>query len=140
MRQGDKNPMFGKVSPNRGSKRPGIGGRKKGTCWSESERAKQLEVRSQPGYYNFTQDAERNKKISEKTKGRKGSATGKKWFNNSKIETYSFECPPGFAAGRLPNRQSNKKGLLWYNNGVENKQFKENQQLEGFVRGRITKK
>lgn len=140
MRKGNKNPMYGKVAHNRGIKRPGVGGRKKGTNWSESERLKQLEIRSKPGYYDFTQSESRNKKISESTKGRQGSATGKKWFNNNKIETYAFECPIGFIPGRLPGRISNKKGLFWYNNGLVNKQFKEGQQLEGFIRGRITKK
>lgn len=140
MRKGDKNPMYGKIAPNKGVKRPGIGGRKKGSGWSESERLKQLQVRSQPGYYDFTQDHDRNKKISEATKGRKGSATGKKWFNDGKNETYSFECPDGFIKGRLPGRVSNKKGLLWYNNGSVNKQFKEGSQSEGFIRGRIIKK
>lgn len=140
MRKGDKNPMYGKVAANNGVKRPGVGGRKKGTGWSEAERAKQLEVRSQCGYYDFTQNAERNRKISEATKGRKGSATGKKWFNDSKVETYAFECPVDFVPGRLAGRNSNKKGLLWYNNGLINKQFKVDQQPEGFVRGRIIKK
>jgi hypothetical protein len=140
MRKGEKNPMFGKIAPNRGVKRPGVGGRKKGTTWSDEERLKHSNIRSQPGYYDFTKSEERNKKISQATKGRVGSATGKKWYNNGKAETYSFECPIGFKQGRLPNRKSNKKGMLWYNNGTVNKQFKENCQLEGFVRGRITKK
>lgn len=140
MRKGENNPMFGKPAPNRGSKRPGIGGRKKGTGWSDSERQKQTEIRSQPGYYNFTQSEERNKKISQATKGRTGSATGKKWFHNDQIETYAFDCPEGFVIGRLPGRNANKKGLLWYNNGIINKQFKENSQPEGFSRGRIVKK
>jgi len=140
MRKGNKNPMFGKVAANSGIKRPGIGGRKKGSGWSDAERLKQLEVRSQPGYYDFTKDPERNKKISQATKGRKGSALGKKWFHNNEIETYSFSCPIGFIPGRLPGRKSNKEGLLWYNNGIVNKQFKEGQQVEGFTRGRINKK
>lgn len=132
--------MFGKPAANRGSNRPGVGGRKKGTGWSESERITQLEVRSRPGYYDFTQNTERNKKISQATKGRKGSAAGKKWFNNGQVETYAFECPDSFVPGRLAGRNSNKKGLLWYNNGLVNKQFKDGQHLEGFVRGRINKK
>jgi hypothetical protein len=140
MRQGNKNPMYGKTAANAGTKRPGVGGRKKGTGWSDEERKIQEAVRSAPGYYEFTQDPIRNKKISEATKGRKGSATGKKWYNNSSIETYSDKCPEGFVKGRLSKIQPNKRGLLWYNNGIVNKQFKENMQLEGFVRGRFIKK
>jgi hypothetical protein len=140
MRKGEKNPMYGKTAPNNGVKRPGIGGRKKGTGWSESERLKQLEIRSQPGYYDYAKSEERCKKISEATKGREGSAKGKFWFNNGSSETYSFECPEGFVRGRLPGRISNKKGMVWYNNGLINRQFKEGQELEGFIRGRIIKK
>jgi hypothetical protein len=140
MRRGKNNPMFGKIAPNRGVKRPGVGGRKKGTKWSTEERAKQLKIRSTPGYYNFTQCPNRNKKISMAHKGKLGPALGKKWFNNGKNEIYAFNCPEGFIKGRRPNRKSNKKGLLWYNNGKINKQFRLNQQPEGYHRGRIFKK
>jgi hypothetical protein len=47
--------------------------------------------------------------------------------------------PAGFNAGRLITNQS-KKGLKWFNNGKENRQFKDGTQLEGFVYGRVTKK
>ena len=47
--------------------------------------------------------------------------------------------PVGFNAGRLITNQS-KKGLRWFNNGKENRQFKDGTQLEGFVYGRVTKK
>lgn len=140
MRKGSKNPMFGKVSANSGTKRPGVGGRKKGTKWTEEERLLHEKIRSQPGYYDFTKNEERNKKISQATLGRAGSATGKKWFNNGESETYAFECPTGYTVGRLPRQQINKRGLLWYNNGILNKQYKENSQPEGFVRGRFIKK
>lgn len=140
MRQGDKNPMYGKIAANAGTKRPGVGGRKKGTGWSDEERAIQEAVRSVPGYYNYTQDPVRNKRISDATKGRVGSAAGKNWYNDTINETYSTVCPAGFVKGRLPRKQLNKRGLLWYNNGIVNKQFKENMQPEGFSRGRLTKK
>ena len=52
---------------------------------------------------------------------------------------YSFTCPEGFVKGRKP-RKSTKQGLLWFNNGTVNRQYKLNSQPEGFVRGRISKK
>ena len=66
-------------------------------------------------------------------------AKNKTWFNNGEIETYCFECPPGFTRGRK-SRDSTKKGLLWFNDGIQNRQFKLGTQPEGFARGRITKK
>jgi hypothetical protein len=140
MRMGENNPMYGKPASNRGKKRPGVGGRKKGTQWSQEEHKKHKEIRSQPGYYDFTKDPERNRKISEAHKGKIGSAKGKKWFNNGIIETYADECPIGFIKGRLKKEQHGKRGMGWYNNGIINRQFKEGEQLKGFVRGRITKK
>jgi hypothetical protein len=140
MKLGKNNPMYGKSACNRGVKRPGVGGRKKGTLWSEQERQLHTEIRSRPGFYDYTQDPERNRKISEAKTGSPGPATGKKWYTDGNTETYAFECPPGFKKGRKPGRKSNKKGMRWYNNGKENKQFFEGQELEGFVRGRITKK
>lgn len=140
MRMGDKNPMYGKPSPNRNKKRPGVGGRKKGTKWSDEERKTQEAIRSVPGYYDFNKNPERNKKISNSRKGQRGSASGKTWFNNGIVETYCVECPVGYSKGRLPKQQTNKRGLLWYNNGEVNRQFKEDQQDKGFTRGRIIKK
>lgn len=140
MRIGEKNPMYGKPAANKGVKRPGIGGRKKGTKWSPEERKKHLEKRSQPGYYDYTKDLTRREKISQAHKGKIGSAKNKKWFNDGTIETYAELCPEGFTKGRLPRLQIGKRGMVWYNNGVINRQFKENYQLEGFVRGRIIKK
>lgn len=140
MRLGENNPMYNKSAPNRDIKRPGVGGRKKGTKWSLEEREKQLKVRSAAGYYDYAKDPVRRKKISDAHKGRKGSATGKHWFNNGVIETYSEICPDGFLSGRLPKLNIKKRGMLWYNNGSINKQFRLNEEEEGFVRGRISKK
>jgi hypothetical protein len=140
MRKGEKNPMYGKPSPQRGTKRPGVGGRKKGYKWSEEERKKQLEIRSRAGYYDFAKDPERCRKISESQKGRKGISAGKTWFNNGSKETYAFECPNGYVKGRLTRTLESKRGMGWYNNGEVNRQFREGEQLEGFFRGRISKK
>lgn len=137
---GKNNPMFGKAAPNRGIKRPGIGGRKKGTKWSKEERKNQTLTRSTSGYYDYLKSPERAKKISDSQKGRVGTATGKIWFNNGVQETYSFECPVGFIKGRLPKEQVSKRGMKWYNNGIINKQFKDDNILEGFVRGKLSKK
>jgi len=139
-RKGDKNPMYGKPAHNRGKKFPGVGGRPKGIGWSESERKTHELVRSRPGYYAYTQDPERNRKISESNKGRFGPSTGKKWFNDGSKEIYAFECPTGFVTGRKPRKQTGKLGLNWYNNGEINKQFRDNEVTIGFIRGRISKK
>lgn len=140
IKRGELNPQWNKPAPNRGVERPGIGGRKKGTKWSEQERQLHESIRSQPGYYEYTQCPERNRKISEAKKGKPGAAAGKTWFTDGEQETYATECPPGFRKGRKPGRNSNKKGMRWFNNGTENRQFREGQQPEGYVRGRITKK
>lgn len=139
-KKGEKNPQYGKPSPIRGMKRPGIGGRKKGTKWSENERKIHTTIRTRPDYYAYTQNAERNRKISESKKGKPGAAAGKTWYTNGNTETYAYDCPEGYRKGRKPGRNSNKKGLCWYNNGHLNKQFKPGTQHEGFSRGRITKK
>jgi hypothetical protein len=140
MRKGNNNPMYGKPASNRGVSRPSVGGRKKGTGWSESERITQELVRSTPGYYDFTKNPKRNSLISQAKKGQPGNALGKHWYNNGTVETYALECPVGFVKGRLKREQLNKRGLVWFNNGDINKQFKENTQPEGFIRGRIVKK
>lgn len=139
-RKGDKNPMFGKPSPIKGTKRPGIGGRKTGTAWSTEERKIHEEIRSKPGYYEYTKDPVRNKKISDSKLGSVGPAKGKSWYTNGINETYALICPAGFSKGRKPNRISNKKGLCWFNDGLTNRQFIVGQELEGFIRGRINKK
>ena len=140
IRTGDKNPQFGKPAPNRGVKRPGVGGRPAGVKWSEQERQIHETIRNRPGYYDFTQCEERNRKISEAKKGKPGAAAGKTWYTDSITETYSTECPPGFYKGRKPGRNSNKKGMRWFNNGTENRQFREGEQPEGYISGRISKK
>jgi hypothetical protein len=136
---GDKNPMYEKPAPNRGVKRPGIGGRKPGTKWSEYEREQKMTQRSADGYYEYLKSPERAKKISQSTKGRTGSATGKTWFNDGKTETYAEQCPVGYSKGRF-FRIGSKKGLLWFNNGEINKQYRDSEQPEGFNRGRLAKK
>ena len=134
---GKKNPMYNKPAHNRGIKRPGIGGRKKGTKWSEEEHRILKKIRSRPGYYDYLQDPSRCKKISNSRKGKIGAAAGKTWYNNGEKELYAFKCPAGFIKGRKKRKNYNKKGLLWYNNGSINRQFKEGYELKEFVRGRI---
>jgi len=102
---GENNPMYGKPAPNRGVKRPGIGGRKKGTKWSDEERAMQIELRSKEGYYNYLKDPARAKKISESKKGSKGTTTGRKWYNNGTKQILANECPIGFVNGRISKKQ-----------------------------------
>lgn len=140
MKMGSKNPMYGKVASNRGMSRPGIGGRKKGTTWTDAERRSHETTRSQPGYYDYLKDPRRGEKISKSQKGRIGTSAGKTWFNNGIVETYANECPEGFVLGRLYREQTGKRGMKWFNNGIVNKQFKDNEVQEGFVRGRISKK
>lgn len=140
MRMGAGNPMYGKIAPNRGVKRPGVGGRKKGTSWSKEERANHELTRSKKGYYDYLQSPERGKKISNSQKGRKGAASGKKWYNNGETEKYSADPIPNWSPGRLNHDNKNKIGLRWFNNGKVNKQFREGEQPEGFVNGRFNKK
>jgi hypothetical protein len=140
--QGENNPMrkmTGINNPNFGKKRPGIGGRKRGTGWSSSERQKQMNIRSEPGYYNFLSDPERGRKISQAQKGRKGTSTGTVWYNDGTKEFQGYSIPPGFNKGRLITNNS-KKGLKWFNNGIENRQFREGTQPKGYINGRISKK
>ena len=137
---GEKNPMYGKPAANRGIERPGIGGRRTGTTWSQAERDTRMARMQTPGYFDYTQTPEFSKAVSDAKRGCKGSAKGKTWFTNGEIETYAFECPAGFKKGRKPGRISNKKGMRWYNNGSENRQFRDNEIPEGFVRGRLNRK
>jgi len=129
----------GKPAHNKGKKRPGVGGRKKGTGWSESERKKQMEVRSQPGYHSFLKDPERGRKISESQKGRLGTSTGTVWCNDGIREYQVTEIPAGLKKGRLITNSS-KVGMRWFNNGIDNRQFRDGEQPEGFKYGRISKK
>jgi hypothetical protein len=103
--KGSKNPMYGKPAPNRGVKRPGIGGRKKGTTWSAAEREMQQSLRDTKSFKSkmaaVYSDPDRNGKISKNSKGKVGAARGKKWYNNGKEESYFINAPPGWHAGRL---------------------------------------
>lgn len=128
-----------KLPSNKGKKRPGIGGRKKGTKWSYQERQSQLKVRSGPGYYDFLKSSSRRAKISESQKGRIGTALGKVWYNDGIKEYYGSQVPPGLSPGRLITNR-NKTGMRWFNNGTENRQFREGQQPEEFKHGKISKK
>jgi hypothetical protein len=109
-KKGNKNPMFGKPSPNRGIKRPGVGGRKKGTKWSAEERATKEKMRSTTEYKEkmaaVYSDPIRNANISKNSKGKIGAATGKAWYNNGVEEKYFVvdQQPKGFARGRLTGK------------------------------------
>lgn len=108
--KGPNNPMYGKPAPNRGVKRPGVGGRKKGTKWSDDERQKKMMLRQtdefQEKMKKIYSDPERNKKISVAQKGRVGAAQGKKWYNNGKEEKYFIaeQQPQGWARGRISKK------------------------------------
>ena len=108
--RGNKNPMYGKPAPNRGIKRPGIGGRKKGTTWSPEERISKELMRATQEHKDkmlaVYSDPVRNANISKNNKGKVGAAAGK----------------------------------VWYNNGIEEKYFIIDQQPKGFIRGRLAKK
>jgi len=112
----------------------------KGRKWSAETRAKQEIIRSQPDYYNYLSNAERGQKISNAKKGKPGAAKGKHWYNNGDSETYADTCPIGYRDGRLKKTTNGKKGLMWYTDNVESRQFKENEQPEGWHRGRSTNK
>lgn len=105
--RGDKNPMYGKPAPNRGVKRPGVGGRKKGTKWSVEERKIKTTVRETKEHKDkmaaVYADPVRNKKISDGKKGQPGAAKNKRWFNNTVVEKYYMigEEPQGWTRGRL---------------------------------------
>lgn len=130
----------GRTPANKGLKRPGIGGRPKGIPWSSETREKIKKVRAVEGYYDFCRSEERRRKISESKKGCAGSALGKTWYNNGISETYQIVCPEGFTKGRLKKQTNGKKGLLWYTNDIESRQFKENYQPNGWHRGRTLNK
>lgn len=143
-KMGAKNPNFGK-SPNKGVKRPGIGGVKKGSKWSDETHLSIAIQRSSESYKNTMQtlvykNKTRNKKISDSQRGRVGTSLGKVWYNDGINEFYADAVPIGLIAGRLPGLNKNKLGLCWFNNGTINKQFKLGTELEGYSRGRISKK
>jgi hypothetical protein len=108
--KGSKNPMYGKPAPNRGVKRPGVGGRKKGGKWSDSERQSRMIVRQSAEYQEKMKlvysDNVRNEKISQGRKGYPGAAGGKKWYNNEIEEKYFVEGqqPVGWNRGRIDKK------------------------------------
>lgn len=108
--KGSSNPMYGKPAPNRGMKRPGVGGRKKGTKWSEEERQSKMCQRNSTEHVNKMKkvysDPVRNNKISQSRKGSLGAATGKKWYNNGNEEKYFVEGqqPQGWLRGRIDKK------------------------------------
>jgi hypothetical protein len=130
----------GKPNKRKGIKTPGIGGRPKGVKWSDKERETHKISNQKPESRATHKTLEFRKKMSDLKIGWEGSAKGKTWFNDGNKETYSFNCPIGFVKGRLFKQQLGKRGLVWYNNGLVNRQFLETQQEEGFNRGRIIKK
>lgn len=108
--KGPRNPMYGKPAPNRGLKRPGVGGRKKGTKWSDGERQKKMLLRQSDTFREKMKkvysDPERNKKISKSHQGKIGAAQGKKWYNNGQEEKYFVEGlqPQGWIHGRISKK------------------------------------
>ena len=108
--KGSKNPMYGKPAPNRGIKRPGVGGRKKGTKWSEEERKNKMLMWQSPEHQekmkNIYASDERNRKISQSQKGKIGAAQGKKWYNNGQEEKYFVEDqqPQEWTCGRITKK------------------------------------
>lgn len=108
--RGDKNPMYGKPAANRGIKRPGIGGRKKGTKWSAEERLSKEHMRTTQQHKDVMAavyaDPNRNANISKNSKGKIGAATGKVWYNNLIEEKYFIigQEPDGYIRGRLSKK------------------------------------
>lgn len=107
-RKGALNPMYGKPAANRGVKRPGVGGRKKGSKWSAAERASKALMRESKEHKDkmaaVYSDPKRNKKISEGKMGSVGAAAGKKWYNNGTTEKYAAEPIPEWQCGRLKRK------------------------------------
>lgn len=108
--KGPRNPMYGKPAPNRGIKRPGVGGRKKGTKWSDEERQKKMALRQSQEFQEKMKSVyanpDRNNKISQSRRGSIGAATGKKWYNNGQEEKYFVEGqqPQGWVRGRIDKK------------------------------------
>jgi hypothetical protein len=78
-------------------------------------------------------DAARNKKFDNMNYGNTPQQFNKKWYNNGVKSTLAYECPPGFAKGRIlntsnlgkhGNQRSNlgtwKKGQSAWNKGISN--------------------
>ena len=144
-KRGIEHHAYGKPGPTLGSKRPGIGGVKKGYKWTEETLQNVKELRSMPEYKTKMQTAvykneTRNKKISDAQIGRIGTSLGKVWYNDGVNEFYADVVPENAILGRLPGLNKNKKGMCWFNNGVINKQYHLGTEPEGYSRGRISKK
>jgi len=144
-KHGPNNPMYGKPAKHRGTKRPGIGGIKKGTKWTKEAHANIMALRSTAEYKNKMQttvykNENRNKKISDAQIGRLGTSLGKVWYNDGINEFYADTIPANATPGRLSGLNKNKKGMCWFNNGLVNKQFHLGTEPEGYLRGRISKK
>jgi hypothetical protein len=86
------------------------------------------------------------KSKSESTKAKIGDQhAGDKWFNNGSIEIHAKDCPVGWLPGRLPiseqtriNRGQAQKGLMWFTDGIQNRQFRTVSEAPmGWRRGRV---
>ena len=135
----------GKPSGTKGIKRPGAGGRKKGTKWSEKERQANMAARATPEAQENIKNGRLSAghKISIKGKGRPAPhIKGTIWVNNGVKEKYvkPDQIPEGYILGRKPTSNSHQKGKHWYTNGVENKNCFEKDCPKGWNRGRITYK
>jgi hypothetical protein len=133
----------GMIANNKGKKRPGIGGRKKGTGWSEAERTKQMLSRTNNPRYKHSDERKERDRLARLSRPKTvKQSLGEKWYTDGIQERY-FEpsaAPQGWHMGRLPNKIINKRGLLWYNDGQSNRQFRENTQPDGWNRGRVRSK
>ena len=108
--KGELNPMYGKPAPNRGVKRPGVGGRKKGTKWSDDERKAKMAMHSSVEHkekmLEVYANPTRNKAIADSRIGKTGSALGKVWYNNGVNESYFIvgQEPKGYSRGRISKK------------------------------------
>ena len=142
--KGPLNPMYGKAAPNRGIKRPGIGGRKKGTKWSEEERAKKMQLRNSPDYKEKMKkiyaDPMRNQKIGQASKGKVGPSLGKRWYNDGLNESLYDNAPDGWKPGRLNKGKIGPRYKKWYHNGTKECLFNETEVPNGWFQGRLNPK
>jgi hypothetical protein len=135
----------GRPSGKKGVKRPGIGGRPKGTKWTSEQHIERAELMKSEEYKT------KNKLIIEKriaalvdytkTHTMHGSA-GKIWINNGIKEKYILaqsELPAGFVIGRLPfSKDANRRGFAWITDGIKSRRTQDIENIpEGWRRGRI---
>ena len=136
----------GKPNGRKGIKRPGIGGRKKGTKWSKEQ------IKERVILLNSEEYKEKNKKSIEiktkklieinKTNPPKG-CLGKIWVNNGVVETLVVELkiPEGFIKGRLSRIIKNSIKMMWITDGINSEKIPITEIIkEGWCRGRICKK